>query len=327
MATEEEADVFPTKVLLAVDGSEEARRAARLAANLADDLDSELHLARVEPMPSVYAYPESTIYDPELREEVREAARRTAREKLQAEIEAGGMLEKVAATHAPVGRPDAEIVRLAEEIGAGLVIVGSRGLGPIRRAVIGSVSASVVHHAHCPVLVVRDGRSGGADPEGPIVLAVDGSGESGLALGAAAEISSATGSAVHLIYVMPTEAQLYGRHFYSGDVKESLLEEAKAQTRRFLEEQAEDVRSKGGEVTQTYLATGRPDEEIVELAEEVSAGMIVIGSRGLGGVRRALVGSVSDSVARHAHCPVLVVRGSTRSEDVPTRTAEQTAGG
>ena len=46
--------------------------------------------------------------------------------------------------------------RLAEEIGAGLVIVGSRGLGPLRRALMGSVSTSVVRHAHCSVLVVRD---------------------------------------------------------------------------------------------------------------------------------------------------------------------------
>jgi nucleotide-binding universal stress UspA family protein len=48
--------------------------------------------------------------------------------------------------------------------------------------------------------------------------------------------------------------------------------------------------------------------EIVGLAEEIGAGLIVMGSRGLGGIRRALMGSVSDSVVRHAHCPVLVVR-------------------
>jgi nucleotide-binding universal stress UspA family protein len=48
--------------------------------------------------------------------------------------------------------------------------------------------------------------------------------------------------------------------------------------------------------------------EIVGLAEEIGAGLIVMGSRGLGGTRRALMGSVSDSVTRHAHCPVLVVR-------------------
>ncbi len=122
---------------------------------------------------------------------MREEAERAARERLDAEVEALGLSGKVAGSHAPVGRPDAEIVRLAEEIGAGLVVLGSRGLGPIRRALVGSVSSSVVRHAHCPVLVVRDGQHGLA---GPIVLAVDGSEESKLATEAAAEISAATGS-------------------------------------------------------------------------------------------------------------------------------------
>jgi nucleotide-binding universal stress UspA family protein len=54
---------------------------------------------------------------------------------------------------------------------------------------------------------------------------------------------------------------------------------------------------------------GAADAEIVDLAEEIEAGLVVLGSRGLGGVKRALMGSVSYSVVRHAHCPVLVVRG------------------
>ncbi|HEV2092558.1 MAG TPA: universal stress protein [Rubrobacter sp.] len=300
--------MFPTKILLAVDGSEEARRAARLATALAEGLDSELQLVHVEPLPSVYAYPESAIYDPDLGHEVREAAGRSARDRLAAQAEGLGVSEKVAGTHAPVGRPDAEIVRLAEELRAGLVVVGSRGLGPIRRVLVGSVSDSIVRHAHCPVLVVRNGQQGLA---GPIVLAMDGSEESKLAATAAAEISAATGSPVHVIYVMPTESRLYGHHSYSEDVKKSLTEEARAQARRFLDGRAEGVRSAGGAVAQTYLGTGSPDEEIVELAEEIDAGMVVVGSRGLGGVRRALMASVSGSVVRHAHCPVLIVRGGS----------------
>ena len=67
--------------------------------------------------------------------------------------EAGG---EVAGAHARVGRPDAEIVGLAQELGAGLIVLGSRGLGRLRRALMGSVSNSVIRHAHCPVLVVRE---------------------------------------------------------------------------------------------------------------------------------------------------------------------------
>jgi nucleotide-binding universal stress UspA family protein len=66
--------------------------------------------------------------------------------------EAGG---EVAEAHLRLGRPDAEIVELAKELGAGLIVLGSRGLGPLRSALMGSVSHSVVSHAHCPVVVVR----------------------------------------------------------------------------------------------------------------------------------------------------------------------------
>ena len=60
---------------------------------------------------------------------------------------------------------------------------------------------------------------------------------------------------------------------------------------------------------------GRPAEEVVALAEKIRAGLIVMGSRGLGGTRRALMGNDCDSVVRHAHCPVLVVR----KEEQPAR--------
>jgi nucleotide-binding universal stress UspA family protein len=64
----------------------------------------------------------------------------------------------------------------------------------------------------------------------------------------------------------------------------------------------------GVEVAGAHLRRGRVDEEIVALAGELGADMVVMGCRGQGGVKRTLMGSVSDSVLRHAHCPVLVAR-------------------
>jgi nucleotide-binding universal stress UspA family protein len=61
-------------------------------------------------------------------------------------------------------------------------------------------------------------------------------------------------------------------------------------------------------MAEAHLRVGNAAPEIVALAEEIEAGLIVMGSRGQGGIRRALIGSVSDAVVRHAHCPVLVVR-------------------
>jgi nucleotide-binding universal stress UspA family protein len=152
--------VFPTKVVLAIDGSEEASRAAEAAVELCEKTGSELHVVHVgedfyltavtdldmvAPTWVAQEYPESEANFEQI-----------AREVLDAEVEkveaAGGT---VAQAHLRMGAADAEIIDLAEEIEAGLVVLGSRGLGGVKRALMGSVSYSVVRHAHCPVLVVR----------------------------------------------------------------------------------------------------------------------------------------------------------------------------
>jgi nucleotide-binding universal stress UspA family protein len=319
--------MFPTKILLATDGSAGAEQAAWMAKTVSEKLDSELHVVYVAPMPDPGAWPEATLYDRNLLLQTRERAESEGREVLDRErYKLGAMGAEIADSHLRVGRPDSEIVRLAEQLGSGLVIAGSRGLGPVRRAVMGSVSGSALRHAHCPVMVVR-GKTGDEDAAvGPIVLAVDGSEEAKQATKAAAELSGGTGSEVHLVSVLPEPESMYGPHFYSTDVEERLLERVDAESRAFLDKQAEAVRSGGGSPAQTYLAKGQPDAEIVKLAEEIGAGLIVMGSRGLGGVRRALMGSVSDSVVRHAHCPVLVVRGSKDRDTKGGPGAEKRAG-
>ena len=141
-----------------------------------------------------------------------------------------------------------------------------------------------------------------------ILLATDGSEEGKLATQAATELSSETGSEVHVVYVLPAPAQLIGHHLLSGEARESALAGAERDAETFLKEQVEQVRSNGGKVAETHFRSGDPDKEILRTAESIGVGLIVIGSRGLGAISRALLGSVSDSVVRHAHCPVLVVR-------------------
>jgi nucleotide-binding universal stress UspA family protein len=141
-----------------------------------------------------------------------------------------------------------------------------------------------------------------------ILLATDGSEEAGRAAQAAAELSRDTGSEVHVAYVLPSPTELRGHHLYSEEVMRSVLEQAEGEARSLLEEQARQIEASGGKLAETHLKTGKPDNEIVRLSEELSVGTIVIGSRGLGAMSRALMGSVSESVIRHAHCPVFVVR-------------------
>ena len=140
--------IFPTKVLVATVGSTEARLAASTAADLASSTKSELHVVHVaEPRPTFLAQTE------EEPAELRREARRRLDEQVGALEEAGGIVEEA---HLRQGRADEEIVELAESLGVGLIVMGSKGRGRIRRALMGSVSESVVRHAHCPVTIVRE---------------------------------------------------------------------------------------------------------------------------------------------------------------------------
>src|ERR671918_2184014 len=155
--------IFPTKVLLATDGSREADLAARTAADLAKKTHSELHVVHAFGIAPVGppVYPEATelqsVEFEAQNEERQRISEQRAREVLETEVQkvrSGG--DTVAEEHLVEGRVAPGIVGIAEEIGAGLIVMGSRGLGGIKRALVGSVSDSVVRHAHCPVLVVRE---------------------------------------------------------------------------------------------------------------------------------------------------------------------------
>jgi nucleotide-binding universal stress UspA family protein len=144
---------FPTRILLATDGSEEAELAALRAVDLADATDSELHVVHVGVVPIfLKSYPGTLGHERRLYEEIEEMSRELLRKESWRVKASGGT---VAGTHLRMGEVALEIVALAEELQADLIVMGSRGLGGVRRALMGSVSDSVVRHAHCPVLVVR----------------------------------------------------------------------------------------------------------------------------------------------------------------------------
>jgi nucleotide-binding universal stress UspA family protein len=163
LSEENQMSIFPTRILLAIDGSSEAELATRTAVDLGQKTDSELHVIHVVDVASIpVLYPDATdpqrveLPDPILEEELERRSEQQGREVLDEEVErvrsAGGT---VVQAHLMMGEIAREIVHLAEDLGAGLIVMGSRGRGGMRRALMGSVSDSVVRHAHCPVLVVR----------------------------------------------------------------------------------------------------------------------------------------------------------------------------
>lgn len=142
-----------------------------------------------------------------------------------------------------------------------------------------------------------------------ILLATDGSKEAGMAARMAADLARHTGSELHLVTV-GRERRLASEVSDDHEIVEKAVGTLEREAQGILYEQARKVEEAGGTVAEAHrVMGGRPDEEIVRLGEQLDAGLIVVGSRGLGGIRRSLMGSVSDSVVRHASCPVLVVRG------------------
>ena len=146
-----------------------------------------------------------------------------------------------------------------------------------------------------------------------ILLATDGSEEATLAAQTAIDLANKTGSELHVVYadMLPYSTALYEGYQAGVDAGAYLQDESEEHTKRgegLLDQQVRKIEAVGGSVAQAHLREGRPEAEITALAEEIGAGLIVVGSRGLGGLRRAMMGSVSDSVVRHAHCPVMVVR-------------------
>lgn len=197
-----------------------------------------------------------------------------------------------------------EIVRMAEEWASDLVVLGGRGLTPLKRALLGSVSTTVVRHVHCPVLVVR-GRSDGVRT---LVIGVDGSADSS---GAAAFVSALPldpRTRVTLVGVVPPPPVAAAPELGAGPVfLDDILARWRAETDHALECVESDFNAKVASI-ERRIVVGHAGDEILNTAHAVGADLVVVGARGLGTMGRLLLGSVSDYVLLHGECPVLVVR-------------------
>ena len=281
------------RVLIATDGSPDARTAAQWLADFPLPGDAiALVLAVVDLPPSPLDVPTIAAFKRTLLEEGRKAA-----DDLLPLLE-----RRVASVESRVvaGEPREEIVRLAQEWSADLVVVGARGLGALETALLGSVSLAVARHASCAVLVVRPNPR----PLRSVAVAVDGSKGALDAAQLFARFPLPPTLAVRLVGVvepppMPRTAPFGTRTMLLDAV--SLITE----DRRRALEAAVDEAAKGFGSPTRDLPVGPAAETLQHLSAEVD--LMVVGARGLGALKRLLLGSVSERVLRHAACPVLIV--------------------
>lgn len=194
-----------------------------------------------------------------------------------------------------VARRGAAAAVLAElSKAATIVVVGTRSASALSRAVLGSVSASLLHHASCPVVVVPEPRPSGTRPP-RVVVGVDHSAPSTLALQWAAEHAALREVVLSPVYVRESA--------YRGDTAELSLALLEEHERAAL---AHAVAPWYDGPLEPEVVAGHAGEELLDLVEPQD--VLVLGSRGRGGFTGLLLGSTSTSVAQHAKCPVVVLR-------------------
>jgi nucleotide-binding universal stress UspA family protein len=253
------------------------------------------------------------VLDPHV-DDVREASAYLDRAARQAEV-----ANVRVSTHVRSGDVPEAILAEIDERGVGLVVMATRAHSGLVRAVLGSVASEVVSRSPVPVVLLReDGRR--VTGMKTLLIPVDRSPGSLLALGAARELARATGAHLRLLEVVtPIPLWTYdaGAGFYfPHDIDPGWDAAALASAQRYVDDLTNRLQEQG--VSTVGLAkmsdvSGNVPQAIVETAEDVSADLIVMSTRAHTGPARAVLGSVADAVARSAQPPVLLLRYDSAS--------------
>jgi nucleotide-binding universal stress UspA family protein len=284
------------RVVVGVDGSPGAEAALRWAVEEARCRDLALDLVNVWHPPLMVVGPGAAPPITDLEKYAEEAAHRVLDEAAAAIRPSGVPLRTLAVE----GRAAHELVRLAAD--ADQLVVGERGHPAISRLLLGSVSSAVVHHATVPTTVVRTGSDSRTRR---VVVGVDGSEHAAGALVRAALEADARRVPLHVVgaWQVVTPDLVGDLKTWRVPAQADLHEEATARVRAALE------RKLPGR-TDVTVAVVHDEPVSALLAATAADDLLVVGSRGLGLIERALLGSVAGGCVHHASCPVQVVPGS-----------------
>ena len=195
------------------------------------------------------------------------------------------------------GEPYERIIDLAQAENCDLIVMGRRGLRRLERVLVGSVTARVIGYSPIDVLVVTRDTNVGFNK---VLIATDGSKYSAAAEKRAIDFAGSYGGSLIAVSVVDVPSELYAE---SPKTVEELVKKAKGYV-----EAIKKASESAGVRAETIVKEGEAYRVITDTAREVGANIIVMGSHGRTGLKRLLMGSVTEKVIGHAPCPVLVVK-------------------
>jgi len=288
------------KVILTTDGSTNAEQAIRWFSRLPVCRKSELTVVTVSGQAA------TSIYAAELDEEL---GRREKENADQAFKRVNAIFADVGcqAIHSPrIGHPADEIVRVAREVAADLIVIGARGHSMLAKILLGSTSDAVATHASCSVFVVRHPDDVANDESTfHIAIAHDGSEQSKEALFQVSQIDWPARAEASLVTVIQHPALLDEDEPYDLYLTASMSD--------LLEKGCEDLKGHFASVSKHVLEEMHVGNAILNFANEKETRVIVIGDTGQSAISRFFIGSVSRFVLHHAECTVLLIRKKASS--------------
>ncbi len=302
------------RVLLAYDGSAGADAARELLGRLRLPAHAEIAVAAVlETGPDLVGAPESGVAPSYAHETERRIVKDLDLQlwNVAAPLRAP---ERSCETRVLRGRPASALIEEARRWCADLIVLGSRGHGPLESLLLGSVSAEVVDHAPCPVLVARR----------PVVrrllLGVDGSDSAHRAVATLAAwqlLHAVPATVVSVLEPMPSWPVALGGAFAPTIVTigDGGIDERHERLREAVADAIGTLR-RAGMIAEGEIREGDPAHELVKAAIEHSVDLVVVGTRGLSALGRLLLGSVARKVLLHTDASVLVVRPIREAAEV-----------